>query len=705
MKKYLLLIVLSVLSQLNPLRAQTLTASPDSLFFAPDTVCVNQPVSLKSNVFNASSYYWGFCSGYLMDPPTGVNIGSGYDFHKAGNIDIVLDNGNYYGFVVNDSTTEFLRLNFGNSLSNIPTVTNFGNLTNGLPVNPTSLFILHDTLSGNWFVFVSGGFTGGTSQLGRVDFGPSLNNPSPNVANFGNYANVLNGPKGIFIAQAANGNWFGYLVNHNTSELIRLDFSFNVSNTPLMYDLGNVGGTLTFPTDMAGIYDAGQWHLFATNEPSSVGITPGSITRIDLGTTLDTVAAAFPSLGHTMTDAAFSSSFNNRIIVPSSISLNRDCGDLYAYVTDSTTNQLIKVQISTPMSAETYTATAVDYNDVGFMSQPSCISSVIRDHDNLFAFITNAGDNSLTQVDFQACHNSTIPSFTEVTPPTYSYDSPGVYNIYFSVNQGLPNAEVDCKAITVLPKPALFINTDTTLCQGDTIHLYAISDYADSIRWQNTYAIDTTNLYADSVRVFPKYSTSYNVVLYYPDGCIVDTSVYVNVSNVLADAGPDRYITDGSSTVLGGPNTTTNGLYSYLWTPFQYLTDPYILNTVATPPYTYTYYLTVTELNDGYQCKSTDTVVVYVDCGTFNLPNAFAPNSESSATNSFGILNNQIVKLNYFRIYNRWGNLVFETTDPFKKWDGTYDGKPAPSDVYTWEADGFCESGRIKRTGNVTLLR
>ena len=294
MKKYFLLIALLLLSQLkNTATAQTLYPSPDSLFLAPDTVCINQAVTLLPDTasFGAQSYYWGFCSGYLMNAPTGVNLGNNFGFHVPSNIDIVYDSGTYYGFVVNAETTEFLRLNFGSSLTNIPTVTNFGNLVHGLPVNPTSLFILKDTLSQNWFIFVTGGFTTATSSIGRIDFGRHLNNPKPNVANFTNYNNVLDYPKGIFVAQDASNFWYGYVVNHNTSELIRLDFSFNVSNTPQMFDYGNVSGNLQNPTDLAAVYDKGLWYLFVTNE----GIS-SFVTRVELGNTLDpdpTVIASF----------------------------------------------------------------------------------------------------------------------------------------------------------------------------------------------------------------------------------------------------------------------------------------------------------------------------------------------------------------------------------------------------------------------------
>jgi len=689
MKKCVLLIALLTLSQLNLLRAQ-------SLFSAPGTVCINQPVTLvpDSLALNAMSYYWGFCSGYLMNAPTGLNIGDSFSFHIPTNIDIVYDSGNYYGFAINSRTTEFLRLNYGSSLNNIPTVTNFGNLTNGLPVNPTSLYIVRDTFSAHWFVFVCGGFEASTSTLGRIDFGSHLNNPAPNIANFGNYTGMLNYPTGLFVAQDLDGTWSGFLVNHVTGDLIHLDFSFNVSNTPLMFDYGNLANVITSPTDLAAIKDNGNWYLFITNE--GVG---SDIVRVDLGTGL------FPSLtaiaGTAITDALNSPSFNSRILEPSSITLNRDCGNLYAYVTDSTTSQLIGITMSTV----TGPYNAVDYNNVGLMNKPSSISSILRDKDDLYGFILNARDSSLTQVSFQQCHNSSIPSFTELNPPVYIYDSPGVYNVYLVINQGLPNMVVSCKTITVLPYPPIYMNNDTTLCEGDTIRLYATSNLADSIIWQSTYNIDTSYLYGDSVRVFPDYSFRYPVILYYSNGCIVDTAVNVNVSIVKADAGPDRWILDGATTTLGGPFTST-GNYLYNWSPFQYMSDSTVTNPVVKPPYDYTYYLTVTELNDTFRCQAKDTVVVQLDCGNVYLPNAFAPNSTSSLVNRYMLLNAEIVKLNTFQIFDRWGIEVFETTDPTQGWDGTFNGKPAPQDVYVWQVDAYCLSGKhFKRSGNVTLIR
>lgn len=702
MKKCLILIALLLLTQVNNVSAQhKLTASEDSLFFAPDTVCVNQPVTLKNNVLNAASYYWGFCSGYLKNAPTGTNLGKKFNLHLPTNIDIINDSGIFYGFAINSETREFLRYNFGNSLNNVPTITNFDSLKGGLPVNPTSLYILKDTFSHNWYIFVSGGFTRAKSTLGRIDFGPHLGNPRPNVANFGNYNNLLNYPKGLFVAQDGSNNWYGYLVNQASSELIKLDFSFNVSNTPLMENLGNISDAfgnpvLNGPSDIAAIRDKGNWFFFVTNAYAN------TVARLDIGPDLGTpTPGAF--LGTSLGD------FNFRINYPTSITINRDCGELYAYVIDSTTSQLVGIQM--PEAIGPYYA--IDYNNVGLLNFPSSISSIIRDRDNLYGFVVNPRDSTLTKIDFSRCGNSSIPSFTEVTPPVHSYNLAGLYNIYYVIDQGLPTQRVNCKPIRVLPNPPINMNMDTTICQGDTIKLYTKSNLADSIQWFSDYNIDTTYIFRDSVKVWPYYTTEYPVILYYPFGCVVDTQVRIHVSRVKADAGPDRWIRDGVTSTLGGAYTTRynsitleDGMYNYRWYPFEFMSDSTVTNPVVNPPYDYTYYLEVTELNDTFKCKSIDTVTVRVNCGDIVLPNAFSPNSTNAAVNRFGILNNQIVKLNYFRIYDRWGVLVFETNNVTEGWDGTYNGKIAPVGVYVWTADAFCSTGKsIKKQGNVTLMR
>jgi gliding motility-associated-like protein len=86
------------------------------------------------------------------------------------------------------------------------------------------------------------------------------------------------------------------------------------------------------------------------------------------------------------------------------------------------------------------------------------------------------------------------------------------------------------------------------------------------------------------------------------------------------------------------------------------------------------------------------------------LPNAFSPGT--GINNLFKIIKRGEATLNYFRIYNRWGNLVYESSNIDEGWDGTYNGKPQPFDVYVFEIEAQTGNGTIfHKHGNVTLVR
>ncbi|XZF13971.1 gliding motility-associated C-terminal domain-containing protein [Chitinophagaceae bacterium MMS25-I14] len=673
MRKCLLFVALLIVSQLNILKAQ-------SLFSAPDTVCVRQPVHLTGNVSSASTYYWGFCSGYLQNAPVLTNIGSGFSFNGVdGAIEIAKDNGNYYGFVANATSNELLRLDFGASMANVPTVTSLGNLNNTLPTATSSLSLVKDAI-GEWHLFAVGGTTTADASFARFDFRTSLTN-TPNSVNFGNPNSLLEQPKGMFVG-FDGFNWYGFTVDKSKNDLVRFNFGNNPSLTPIVTSYGNVGG-LSSPNDIAAVQDAGDWYFLVVNEGDN------TMSRITFGNTLSNTPAGI-NLGN----------INGEFFDPSAVTIIKDCGNYYAFVTDRLSNEITKVTI--PSLAGTYSAVLLGTGS-GVFSSPSGLSGMLRDKDNLYAFAVN-GDNSLSSIVFAQCTNSSIASSDSSTPPVYTYNTPGIYNVYLAVDEGKPTMQVDCKQIYVEAIPKINISNDTVLCQGDTISLFIQSGRAISYVWRPYYNIsDTVGM---KVKVWPEYTLPYYITLTYPDGCIVDTPIHVSVSKVKADAGSDRTLADGATTLLGGPLTSTNGHYVYNWTPSIFLNNTTITNPTATPAYDVTYYLEVTELNDNLGCKDIDTVVIHTACTELTLPNAFIPESKSGGANRFGLLNKQIVKLNYFRIFDRWGKEVFSTTDPTKEWDGKINGDPAPFGVYVWEVDGFCVSGlRLNKVGNVTLIR
>jgi gliding motility-associated-like protein len=87
------------------------------------------------------------------------------------------------------------------------------------------------------------------------------------------------------------------------------------------------------------------------------------------------------------------------------------------------------------------------------------------------------------------------------------------------------------------------------------------------------------------------------------------------------------------------------------------------------------------------------------------LPNAFTPNNNGQ-NDVFLIRTLGSVTLNYFKVYDRWGKVIFETQNLSDGWDGTYNNKPMMPGVYLYEWEITCSgSDVIKKQGNVTLLR
>jgi gliding motility-associated-like protein len=86
------------------------------------------------------------------------------------------------------------------------------------------------------------------------------------------------------------------------------------------------------------------------------------------------------------------------------------------------------------------------------------------------------------------------------------------------------------------------------------------------------------------------------------------------------------------------------------------------------------------------------------------VPTAFSPNGDGA--NDVLYVRGAAVKTVDFRVYNRFGEMVFETTDMDIGWDGTYKGKPQEMEAYAWTLDAtFIDDSFVSQKGNVTLLR
>lgn len=190
-------------------------------------------------------------------------------------------------------------------------------------------------------------------------------------------------------------------------------------------------------------------------------------------------------------------------------------------------------------------------------------------------------------------------------------------------------------------------------------------------------------------------------------GCYYDWSYYyiddVSLTEVIeANAGPDIALCNGGRVPLG--NNAIPGV-SYRWRPGTGLNDTTAAMPLANPSITTSYTLSINYSLKNCVEKITDTVTVFVnDCPNVFVANVFSPNYDGK--NDVLKIEGTGITMVYWGIYDRWGNLVFETYDQAHSWDGTKKGNPCNHDVYMYYLRGTLSDGKlVEQTGNVTLIR
>jgi len=248
--------------------------------------------------------------------------------------------------------------------------------------------------------------------------------------------------------------------------------------------------------------------------------------------------------------------------------------------------------------------------------------------------------------------------------------------------------------LVVLPAPQISISADAAVCSGASIQLNA----SGGVAFEWTPAASLSNASAPNPLASPAAFTRYTVKVTSQVGCADTASVNIAVvEKPTANAGPDKVIIAGSAAQLEG--SYTGAAVTLQWSPALYLNDASSLTPLVNPPADYDYTLTVT---DNLGCGvATDIVHVQV-FKDFYVPNAFTPNNDGKNDRW------DIPALHAFSdytvsIFNRGGQVVYESKRNYQPWDGYYKGVLQPSGSYTY----FINLKQIKRVfkGTVLLIR
>jgi gliding motility-associated-like protein len=136
--------------------------------------------------------------------------------------------------------------------------------------------------------------------------------------------------------------------------------------------------------------------------------------------------------------------------------------------------------------------------------------------------------------------------------------------------------------------------------------------------------------------------------------------------------------------------------------PTDDLASPYEETTIANPVKSTLYTVTGTDENG---CVNSDTLTLEVQHNdVLYVPNVFSPNNDGE--NDVMYVRGTGFRSIYFTIYDRWGELVFETDDQSVGWDGTFRGKELDPAVFVYYVKAvFWDSKEIKQHGSITLVR
>lgn len=250
------------------------------------------------------------------------------------------------------------------------------------------------------------------------------------------------------------------------------------------------------------------------------------------------------------------------------------------------------------------------------------------------------------------------------------------------------------------------IQGDFTACFGDTISLSVLNPNPTfNYQWQSNGQL-LSGQGTSSVELILTSGTEVSVSAANPSGCLAQDTVQVavsalNASTVSASAS-QAVVLEGMTVQLN--TTPLNANYSYNWTPTFGLNNPNSANPEALVEATTTYIVSVAE----GECIQKDSITVRVVdfiCGrpTLYVPNAFTPNLDQ--VNEWLYVRGNFISELDFKLYDRWGELIFETQDQDIGWNGYFKGEKVDPAVFVYYLRVVCEGGEVYfEEGNITVL-
>ena len=280
---------------------------------------------------------------------------------------------------------------------------------------------------------------------------------------------------------------------------------------------------------------------------------------------------------------------------------------------------------------------------------------------------------------------SAATNTSNLLKPLHTFSDTGTYQITLILYAYCRTDTLRKTVHIVLPISGVYLGADTTLCAGETLALGGAIPCPLPItyKWQDGI---TTSAY--TVNQAGSYWLQVNA-----GGCLFSDTI--NVSYLIPpniSLPNDTIVCEDSHIELVIPQ----GNYSLMWSDGK---DDFVRNLTQAGMYS----VTATNIC-GYSTATINFGFKNCNCYLY-FPNAFTPNG-NDLNECFGTVYDCEFEFYHFYIYNRWGELLFETNNPTVCWDGSYKGNAVTSDVYVWilEYKSVYDKTVIGKKGLVTVI-
>ena len=323
---------------------------------------------------------------------------------------------------------------------------------------------------------------------------------------------------------------------------------------------------------------------------------------------------------------------------------------------------------------------------------------------------TNDNINSLGPNPFTWSDNIAPPSeevATDLPAGTYSVtltDVKGCMDeISFTLNEPSP-------ITAVIPPPV------EPECFGEStfIIIESISGGNGTDLLDYSFMVDNNGLSLPPDQPFAVFAGDHIITIEDPLGCIYEEELTIEQpSPILVELPSIIEVELGDSTTRLNPIISSSlPIDSFVWTPEIYLSDPTIQSPFLLTPIDDTEYsLTVVDANG---CSASASILVEIDKNrNVYIPNVFSPNGDGSNDEFRLYTCTGVEQINFVRIYDRWGELIFEGEDlppdcigGSVLWDGTFNGKTMNPAVFVYLVEvEFIDGLTLLYRGDLTLLR